>query len=95
MESILGVTQPFLTHISHIETLRPERGHTLNPGSHQKQGAKALREPQKAQEAGAAELNRRQEPHGQRNQEGFLEEGAGTNLEWKSEVSSWQRENRK
>lgn len=64
MERALGVTQPVLTHISHIGTPRPERGHILNPGSHQKQGVKALREPQKAQEAGAAELDRRQESHG-------------------------------
>lgn len=58
MERALGVTQPVLTHISHIGTPRPERGHILNPGSHQKQGVKALREPQKAQEAGAAELDK-------------------------------------
>lgn len=59
-------------HVTH-GILRARKGVTLHLESQRKEGAKALK-------AGVAELNGRQELHGQCSQEGFLEEETGTNL---------------
>lgn len=80
MEGALGVIQSTHRHFSHMETLKASKGTTLNSKSHQKQGAKAPRNPQRTKEAGATGLLGDKGAHGQCNQEGFLEEGMGTKL---------------
>lgn len=52
----LGVLRPVRTHVSYMGTLRGRKWVALHPESHQKQGAKALRDPQKGQEASSAGL---------------------------------------
>ena len=89
MEGALGVIQSTYRHFSHVETLKASKGTTLNSKSHQKQGAKAPRNPQRAKEAGATGLLGDKGAHGQCSQEGFLEEGMGTKLGVKEQGHIW------
>lgn len=80
MGGALGVIQSTHRHFSHVETLKASKGTTLDSKAHQKQGAKARRNPQRAKKAGAAGLLGDKGVHGRCSQEGFLEEGMGTKL---------------
>lgn len=77
MEGALGVIPPTPTHISHMQTLKASKGTALNPETR----TKALRNPQRAQEAGATGFLGDKGPMGSAVRKASWRKGQGPNFE--------------